>query len=485
MDKRLNNKVAIVTGGAAGIGEAISKKFALNGAKVVVCGLTEDPVDEVVREIKSKGDEATAFKGNIAVAANAQACVQRAIDTYGKLDILINNAGVFPAVGFIEEWPLEKLDYLIQNNIYSAVMMTRAAMPYLQKTKGCVVSAGSEAGIDGDAQNSPYSGTKGFIHSFTRSIAAEQAQHGVRANVVCPGPIDTAWTNDESSPMTVKMEKLFISATPMGRRGTPEEVANVYLFLASDEASYVTGALYAVDGGITISKGPIGMMADKAMKKEPEGELDLKHSKEGDSVRHVGKEQSLPSSASATASGGSSNTTFSTNAWDDRNKEAISNYNSESGTGSFAQQSVSRNQADYTQQSYSNQSYQAYNNYTGQEYDYYNNDQYDQQSESSWDWGRILGMVGVAVAAGLATYATRRFTQADRSNWDTSNLDVRSPLAGSSQADTTVESRDIPVQSDYTHAATIPIERGTTFGSFPSDPMGDVPFLNEDSPLKP
>jgi len=285
MGTRLRNKVAIVTGGGAGIGEAICKKFALEGAKIVVCGLSDDPVQEVASQIEANGGVAIPFQGDISQAPNARACVQLAVDTFGKLDILINNAGVFPAVGYINEYPIDALEYMLQNNIQSTFMMTKFAVPFLQKTKGCIVCAGSEAGIDGDAQNAPYSGTKGYIHAFTRAVAAEQAQFGVRANVVCPGPIDTAWTRSETSPMTPKMEKLFLSATPMGRRGTPEEVANVYLFLASDEASYVTGALYTVDGGITISKGPIGLMADSEMKKAPEGELELEFSHEGNTVR--------------------------------------------------------------------------------------------------------------------------------------------------------------------------------------------------------
>jgi hypothetical protein len=190
-------------------------------------------------------------------------------------------------VGYIEEFPLDKVDYLVQNNIYTTLMMTHFAVPELQKTKGTIVTTGSEAGLDGDAENAPYSGTKGFNHAFTRAVAAEQAQHGIRANIVAPGPIDTAWTHASTSPMTTKMQEMFVSATPMGRRGTPEEVANVFLFLASDEASFVTGAIYTVDGGILIGKGPQGMMADKALKTPPQGELNLKHSHEGDSVRHV------------------------------------------------------------------------------------------------------------------------------------------------------------------------------------------------------
>lgn len=109
----------------------------------------------------------------------------------------------------------------------------------------------------------------------------EQAKYGVRANCVCPGAIDTAWTHKETGPMTAKDEKMLIAATPLGRRGTPEEIANAYLFLASDEASYATGALFSVDGGVTVAKGSVGDQADNEVKKEPKGELHLEHSMDG------------------------------------------------------------------------------------------------------------------------------------------------------------------------------------------------------------
>src|ERR1043166_6158827 len=105
------------------------------------------------------------------------------------------------------------------------------------------------------------------MHSFMRGVAVEQAKHGIRANCVCPGPIDTAWTHTSTGPMDSELTTMITQATPMGRRGTAEEVANVFCFLASDEASYVTGALYTVDGGITISKGPIGAKASSFFKK--------------------------------------------------------------------------------------------------------------------------------------------------------------------------------------------------------------------------
>jgi len=238
-------------------------------------------VHEVVREIMKEGGDATPFVADISIDENAIACVEFAVSTYGKLDILINNAGVFPIMEEIQNYPSEAFDYLVRNNIRTTFLMTKYSIPELKKTRGCIVAAGSEAGIIGLAENAVYGGTKGWIHSFIRGVAVEQAQYGVRANCICPGAIDTAWTHKETGPMKAKHEKMIIEATPMGRRGTAEEIANAYLFLASDEASFVTGALFSVDGGITISKGPVGDMAESETKKEPEGELHLSHTMDG------------------------------------------------------------------------------------------------------------------------------------------------------------------------------------------------------------
>lgn len=292
--RRLENKVAIVTGAGTGIGEAIAKRFAQEGAKVVVCGFPEDPVDDTVKSIKEDGGEAVAFKGDISEEANARACVQTAVDKFGKLDILINNAGVFPEINELTDYSNDAFRYLVKNNIESVFMMTKYALPELQKSKGNVVSAGSEAGKIGIADNTPYGGTKAFIHAFMRGVAIEQARYGVRANCVCPGPIDTSWLNTNESQVTDEMVETFVNATAIGRKGTPEEIANVYLFLASDEASYVTGALYSVDGGVTITKGGVGAKADRSMKKEPKGSINLLHQQEGATYMRepVGKNKS-------------------------------------------------------------------------------------------------------------------------------------------------------------------------------------------------
>lgn len=278
---RLEKKVAIVTGGATGIGEAISKLFAREGAKVLVVGMPQDPVKDVIEDIKKDKGVAIGFSGDISSEDDAREAVEAAVKNWGRLDILINNAGVYPEVNSLESYSIEAFDNLLKNNIRTAFLMTRYALPELKKTKGCIVSAGSEAGKIGLANVTPYGGTKGFMHAFMKGVAVEQAKNGIRANCVAPGPIDTAWTHKETSGINKTMEKQLIKATPMGRRGTPEEIANVYLFLASDEASYVTGAVYSADGGVTVAKGAVGGDVPSRLAKEPKGKLKLKHQQDG------------------------------------------------------------------------------------------------------------------------------------------------------------------------------------------------------------
>src|SRR5207248_10502295 len=203
------------------------------------------------------------------------------VKTLQLLGVRVDNGRVFLGNAMEEDYPVADFDETIRMNIRSAFMMTRFALPHLQKFRGNIISAGSESGVIGLAQNTPYGGTKGWIHAFMRGVAVEQAQFGVRANCVCPGPIDTAWTHKETGPMDKEMEKTLIQAVPLARRGTPEEVANVYAFLASDEASYVTGALYVVDGGTTIAKGPVGDLVPETLRRKPKGQLELSHSHHG------------------------------------------------------------------------------------------------------------------------------------------------------------------------------------------------------------
>lgn len=279
---RLEGKVAIITGAATGIGEAIAHKFSQEGAKVLVNGLPTDPVDDVVDAILKNGGDAIGFSGNVSVEKEATRCIARAIEHYGKLDVLVNNAGVLLVTSETSDYPVEMFDEHIAMNCRSVFLMTKFALPYLRKTQGNIISAGSEAGFNGLMMNTTYGGTKGWIHAFMKGVAVEQGKYGIRANCVCPGPIDTAMTRKEYGPMTTKMEKMTTASTPLGRRGTPEEMANVYGFLASDEASYVTGALWLADGGITVAHGIPGVEAKREVTKQPPGRLrDLHHAHEG------------------------------------------------------------------------------------------------------------------------------------------------------------------------------------------------------------
>jgi NAD(P)-dependent dehydrogenase (short-subunit alcohol dehydrogenase family) len=246
--------------------------------------LPDDPLDDVARAIVAEDGEAIAFAGDLSQEDMARRCVDAAVDAYGKLDILVNNAGVLLVNAETDAFPIDKFDEHIRCNVRTAFLMTQFALPHLRETRGNVIFAGSEGGINGQPRSTVYGGTKGFLHSFMMGVAVEQAQYGVRANCVCPGPVDTAWTHKETGAVDENVEKALISATPLGRRGTVEEVANVYAFLASDEASFVTGALWLVDGGITPAKGAIGALASREVATPPEGRLNLRHTHDG--LRH-------------------------------------------------------------------------------------------------------------------------------------------------------------------------------------------------------
>jgi len=278
---RLKDKVAIITGAGTGIGEAIAHKFAREGACLVLNGLPADPVRDVAETIMAGGGKAEVYLGDVSEETEARACVDLAIRRFGRLDVLVNNAGIFIAIVETDDYRIEDFDRTVRNNIRTAFLMTKFALPHLKKSRGNIICTGSEAGFNGSSGCTPYGGTKGFLHAFMAGVAVEQAKYGVRANCVCPGPIDTAWTRAGKGPMDEVMANSIDAAVPMGRRGTPEEMANIFAFLASDEASYVTGSLWLADGGGTVAKGNKGDRVPEELRRAPKGVLSLHHSHDG------------------------------------------------------------------------------------------------------------------------------------------------------------------------------------------------------------
>jgi NAD(P)-dependent dehydrogenase (short-subunit alcohol dehydrogenase family) len=278
---RLKDKVAIVTGAGAGIGEAIAHKFAREGARLVLNGLPADPVADVAAAIAATGSEVEVYLGDVSEESAARACVELAVRRFGRLDVLVNNAGIFVAMVETDGYRIEDFDRTLRNNLRTAFLMTKYALPHLQKTRGNILCTGSEAGFNGSPGCTPYGGTKGFLHAFVKGLAVEQAHYGVRANCVCPGAIDTAWTRAGFGPMDEALANSIEDGIPLGRRGTPEEMANIFAFLASDEASYVTGALLLADGAVTPAKGNMGQNVPAEIRRPPQGVLPLRHSHDG------------------------------------------------------------------------------------------------------------------------------------------------------------------------------------------------------------
>jgi NAD(P)-dependent dehydrogenase (short-subunit alcohol dehydrogenase family) len=277
----LENKVAIITGAGTGIGEAIAYKFAREGARLVLGGLPTDPVRDVTETIVANGGDAEAYTGDLAEEAEAGALVDFALRRFGRIDVLVSNAGIFIANAETSAYRIEDFDRTFRSNVRTAFLMTKIALPHLRNTRGNIIYTGSEAGLNGSPMFTPYGGSKGFLHAFMKGVALEQASYGVRANCVCPGPIDTAWTRGGDSPIAPEEQRMIDAMVPLGRRGTPEEIANIFAFLASDQASYVTGALWLADGGVTPAKANTGDRVPKELRAAPPGVLTLHHSHDG------------------------------------------------------------------------------------------------------------------------------------------------------------------------------------------------------------
>jgi glucose 1-dehydrogenase len=253
----LREKVALVTGGDTGIGRAIALAFAREGASVVVdYHGASPPAQELVEQIESLGTRAVAVAADISKPDEVERLVGTAVEAYGGLDILVNNAGIEEQRPFLE-MPLEVWNNVIAVNLTGVWLCTQIAARHMVERKrgGRIINISSVHEDMAMPTNAPYCAAKGGLRMLMRTVAVELAPYGITVNDVAPGAIDTpmdaALKRDP-----VKMRQL-LSEIPIGRMGTPEEVAGLCVFLASDAAAYVTGATYVIDGGMTKKAGSL------------------------------------------------------------------------------------------------------------------------------------------------------------------------------------------------------------------------------------
>ena len=244
---RLEGKKAIITGGDSGIGRAVALAFAREGADVLISYLSEEEPDaqETAQVVEEAGRKAVKVPGDIVEEAQCQQIVQKALDEFGQIDILVNNAAHQMTVGGISDVSTDLLDRTFKTNIYAMFWLCKAALPHMQEGAS-IINVCSIQAYQPSPTLLPYSSTKGAIISFTKGLAMEVAQYGIRANVVAPGPV---WTPIIPASMPGETVSQFGGTSPMGRPAQPAELAPAFVFLASQESSFVNGETLGVTGG--------------------------------------------------------------------------------------------------------------------------------------------------------------------------------------------------------------------------------------------
>jgi NAD(P)-dependent dehydrogenase (short-subunit alcohol dehydrogenase family) len=244
---RLKDKVAIVTGSGAGIGRAIATTFAREGARVIVADLDEEAGQETVAAVQAGGGEACFARTDVSRIEDTQRMVETALSTCGRLDILVNNAGVYTR-GDVVSTSIETWNRLLSINLTGVFLCCKAAIPALRQTGGgAIVNISSSVGWQYAAPGvAAYAACKFGVTGLTKAMACDHLPENIRVNCICPGPTDTPLIRASRSPEDLQA---FMEAQPIGRLGSPDEIAAAALFLASDEASFVTGVAFPVDGG--------------------------------------------------------------------------------------------------------------------------------------------------------------------------------------------------------------------------------------------
>jgi NAD(P)-dependent dehydrogenase (short-subunit alcohol dehydrogenase family) len=246
---RFSDKAVLVTGGNRGIGLAVVKLFAAEGAMVAFVARDAERGAKVSAEIPSS----VFIAGDVRQAPDCQRAVQTALEHFSHLDVLVNGAGVFYRNRTVEQTTEDEWDATMDTNLKGAFLMAKYAMPHLRASRGNIVSIASYVGLVGFAGSSAYAASKAGLVNLTRSMALDHAREGIRVNCVCPGSVDTDMIHEawEAYGDVEQAKRLWADKHPIGRIATPEEVAESVAFLASDAASFITGTALAVDGGLT------------------------------------------------------------------------------------------------------------------------------------------------------------------------------------------------------------------------------------------
>ena len=250
---RLSGKVALITGGTSGMGRATAILFAKEGARVAITGRNEQRGREVVDEIRNAGGQAIFVRSDVSSAADCRQAVEATGKAFGHPDILFNNAGVFYPHTVVE-CTEEEWDLTININLKGAFLMSKFVLPgMIDRKSGVIIHNSSGWGIAGGDAAASYCASKGGMVLLTKAMAIDHGRQGIRVNCICPGDVATPMLPDDAGKRGMSLEAYMEGAAnrPMGRVGTPEEIAKVALFLGSDESSFMTGSIVAVDGGGT------------------------------------------------------------------------------------------------------------------------------------------------------------------------------------------------------------------------------------------
>ncbi|MEC1650295.1 SDR family oxidoreductase [Bacillus vallismortis] len=269
---RLENKTAVITGAATGIGQATAEVFANEGARVIIGDINADQMEETVEAIRQKGGQADAFHLDVSDENSVKAFADQIKDACDTIDILFNNAGVDQEGGKVHEYPVDLFDRIIAVDLRGTFLCSKYLIPLMLEKGGSIINTSSMSGRAADLDRSGYNAAKGGITNLTRAMAIDYARDGIRVNSISPGTIETplidklAGTKEQEMGDTFRESNKWI--TPLGRLGQPKEMATVALFLASDDSSYVTGEDITADGGIMAYTWPGKMLIDEKKWKE-------------------------------------------------------------------------------------------------------------------------------------------------------------------------------------------------------------------------